>query len=70
MVKGTTSMGGFTRNMCTSDVDDVVRTHTMYAITLVQVVDSLMRKEENTLGSNGIRKCKRLNIVLKTRLIH
>jgi len=36
-------------NMFTSDVDDAVKTHTMYAITLVQVVDSLMRKEENTL---------------------
>jgi len=57
-------------NMCTSDVDDVVKTHTMYAITLVQVVDSLMRKEEKTLGSNGIRKCKKLNIVLEMKLIH
>ena len=57
-------------NMCTSDVDDVVKTHTMYAITLVQVVDSLMRKEENTLGSNGIRKCKKLSIVLEMKLIH
>ncbi len=57
-------------NMFTSDVDDAVKTHTMYAITLVQVVDSLMRKEENTLGSNGTRKCKKLNIALKMRLIH
>ena len=54
----------------TSDVDDAVKTHTMYDITLVQVVDSLMQKEENTLGSNGIRKCKKLNIVLEMRLIH
>jgi len=54
----------------TLDVDDVAKTHTMYAITLVQVVDSLMRKEENTLGSNGTRKCKKLNIALKMRLIH
>ena len=54
----------------TSDVDDVVKTHTMYAIILVQVVDFLMRKEEDTLGSNGIRKCKKLNIVLEMRLIH
>jgi len=46
-------------NMYTSDVDDAEKTHTMYAITLVQVVDSLMRKEENTLGSNGTRKCKK-----------
>ena len=57
-------------NMYTSDVDDVVKTHTMYVIILVQVVDSLMRKEENILGSNGIRKCKKLNIALKMRLIH
>ena len=57
-------------NMYTSDVDDVVKTHTMYVITLVQVVDSLMRKEEGTLGSNGIRKCKKLNIVLEMKLIH
>ena len=57
-------------NMFTSDVDDAVKTHIMYAIILVQVVDSLMRKEENTLGSNGIRKCKKLNIVLEMRLIH
>ena len=54
----------------TSDVDDAVKTHTMYVITLVQVVDFLMRKEEDTLGSNGIRKCKKLNIVLEMRLIH
>ncbi len=57
-------------NMYTSDVDDAVKIHTMYAITLVQVVDFLMRKEENTLGSNGIRKCKKLNIVLEMKLIH
>ena len=54
----------------TSDVDDVVKTHFIYAITLVLVVDSLMLKEENTLGSNGIRKCKRLNMVLKMRSTH
>jgi len=54
----------------TLDVDDAVKTHTMYAIVLVQVVDFLMRKEENTLGSNGIRKCKKLNIVLEMKLIH
>ena len=53
-----------------SDVDDVAKTHFIYVITLEQVVDSLMRKEENTLGSNGIRKCKKLNIVLEMRLIH
>ena len=57
-------------NMYTSDVDDAEKTHTMYAIILVQVVDSLMQKEENTLGSNGIRKCKKLNIVLEMKLIH
>ena len=54
----------------TLDVDDAEKTHTMYAIILVQVVDFLMRKEENTLGSNGIRKCKKLNIVLEMKLIH
>ena len=54
----------------TLDVDDVAKTHTMYVITLVQVVDSLMRKEENTLGSNGIRNCKTLNIVLAIKLIN
>ena len=53
----------------TSDVDDVVKTHFMYVIILVLVVDSLMLNEENTLGSNGIHKCKKLNIVLKMRLI-
>jgi hypothetical protein len=57
-------------NTHTSDVEDVVKTHSMYVITLVPVVDSLMRKEENTLGSNGIHKCKKLNIALKMRLIH
>ena len=57
-------------NMFTLDVDDAVKTHIMYAIILVQVVDSLMQKEEDTLGSNGIRKCKKLNMVLKMRLTH
>ena len=57
-------------NMYTSDVDDVVKTHFIYVITLVRVVGSLMLKEENTLGSNGIRKCKKLNIVLEMKLIH
>jgi len=36
----------------------------------VRVVGSLMLKEENTLGSNGQRKCKKMNIALKMRLIH
>ena len=54
----------------TLDVDDVVKTHFIYVITLAQVVDSLLPKEENTLGSNGIRKCKKLNIVLEMKLIH
>ena len=52
------------------DADDVVKTHSMYAIIPVQVVVFLMQKEENTLGSNGIRKCKKLNTALETRLIH
>ena len=52
------------------DADDVVKTHSMYAITPVQVVVFLMLKEENTLGSNGIRKCKKLNMALEMRLIH
>ena len=56
--------------MYTSDVDDVVKTHFIYVITLVRVVDFLPLKEENTLGSNGIRKCKKLNIVLEMKLIH
>ena len=56
--------------MYISDADDVVKTHFMCVIILVLVVDSLMLKEENTLGSNGIRKCKKLNIALKMRLIH
>jgi len=49
----------------TSDVDDVVKTHFIYVITLVRAAGSLMQKEENTLGSNGIHKCKKLNMVLK-----
>ena len=57
-------------NMFTLDVDDAVKTHIMHAIILVQVVDSLMQKEEDTLGLNGIRKCKKLNIVLEMKLIH
>ena len=57
-------------NTHTLDVEDVVKTHFMYVIILVLVVDSLMLKEENTLGSSGIRKCKKLNIVLEMRLIH
>ena len=52
------------------DADDVVKTHSMYAITPVQVVVFLTQKEENTLGSNGIRKCKKLNMVSEMRLIH
>jgi len=44
----------------TSDVDDVVKTHFIYVITLVRVVDFLPLKEENTLGSSGIHKCKKL----------
>jgi hypothetical protein len=54
----------------TSDVDDVVKTHFIYVITLVRVVGSLILNEESTLGSNGIRKCKKLNMVLKMRLTH
>jgi len=54
----------------TSDVDDVVKTHFIYVITLVRVVDSLLLKEENILGSNGIRKCKKLIMALKMRLTH
>jgi len=57
-------------NIHTLDVEDVVKTHFMYVIILVPAVGSLMRKEENTLGSNGIHKCKKLNIALKVRLIH
>ena len=57
-------------NTHTLDVEDVVKTHFMYVIILVLVVDFLMLKEENTLGSNGTRKCKKLNIALKMRLIH
>jgi hypothetical protein len=55
-------------NIPTLDVDDAVKIHSMHVITLVQVVAFLMQKEENTLGLNGIRKCKRLNTVLKMRL--
>jgi len=54
----------------TLDVDDVAKTHFIYVITLVRVVGSLMLKEENTLGLNGIRKSKNLNIVLEMKLIH
>jgi len=43
----------------TSDVDDVVKTHFIYVITLVRVVGSLLLNEESILGSNGIRKCKK-----------
>jgi len=57
-------------NIHISDVDDVAKTHFIYVITLVRVVGSLMLKEENTLGSNGIRKCKKSNMVLKMRLTH
>ena len=57
-------------NIHISDVDDVAKTHFIYVITLVQVVGSLMLKEGNILGSNGTRKCKKLNIALKMRLIH
>jgi hypothetical protein len=54
----------------TSDVDDVVKIHFIYVITLVRVVGSLILNEESILGSNGIRKCKKLNMVLKMRLTH
>ena len=54
----------------TLDADDVVKIRSMHAITPVQVVVFLMLKEENTLGSNGTRKCKKLNIALEMRLIH
>ena len=56
-------------NIHTLDVEDVVKIHSMYVITLVPVVGFLMLNEENTLGSNGTRKCKKLNTVLKMRLI-
>ena len=56
-------------NIHTLDVEDVAKTHSMYVIILVLVVDSLMLNEENTLGSNGTRKCKKLNMVLKMRLV-
>ena len=46
------------------------KTHFIKDIKDVQVVDFLMRKEEDTLGLNGIRKCKKLNIVLEMKLIH
>ena len=49
MVKGTTSMGGFTKKKFTSDVEDVVKTHYTNVITNVQVVDSQRPKEENIL---------------------
>ena len=57
-------------NIHISDVDDVAKIHFIYVITLVRVVGSLMLKEENILGSNGTRKCKKLNMVLKMRLTH
>ena len=70
MVKGTTSMGKFTRKhvhircrRCGKNSFHV-RHHTCASCGCPDA------KEENTLGSNGIRKCKKLNIVLEMKLIH
>ncbi len=54
----------------TLDVEDAVKIHFTNVIMNAQVVDSQRLREENTLGSNGTRKCKKLNIALKMRLIH
>jgi len=54
----------------TSDVDGVVKTRFINGTMPVPVVDSQTRKSENILGSNGIRKSKKLNMVLKMRLTH
>jgi hypothetical protein len=65
MVKGTTSMGGYTkkkvhircRRCGTSDVEDVVKTHFTNVITNVQVVDSQRLNAESIPGLNGIHRC-------------
>jgi hypothetical protein len=44
----------------TSDVEDAVKIHFTNVIMSAQVVDSQRLNEENTLGLNGIHRCKRL----------
>ncbi len=44
----------------TLGVEDAEKTLFTSVITDVQVVDSQTRKLENTLGSNGILRCKKL----------
>jgi hypothetical protein len=51
----------------TSDVGGVVKTRFINGTTPVLVVGFLTRKSENILGSNGIRKCKKLIMGQKPR---
>jgi|TARA_B110000305_G_C19322838_1_gene579811 hypothetical protein len=44
----------------TLDVEDAVKIHFTNVIMNAQVVDSQRLREENTLGSNGTHRCKRL----------
>ncbi len=60
MVKGTTSMGGFTKKKYTLDVEDVVKTHFTSVTTNVQVVDFQRLNAESIPGLNGIHRCKKL----------
>ncbi len=46
------------RKRSTSGVEDAEKTPNTSVITDVPVVDSQTRKLENTLGSNGIPRCK------------
>ena len=48
------------RKRSTSDVEDAEKTPITSVIIDVPVVDSQTRKLENTLGSNGIHRCKKL----------
>ena len=44
----------------TLGVEDAAKTPSISVIIDVPVVDSQTRKLENTLGSNGIHRCKKL----------
>jgi len=46
------------KSTLTSDVEDVEKILSMHDINAVLVVDIQILELENTLGSNGIHKCK------------
>jgi len=52
--------GDLPEKRSTLGVEDAAKTPSISVIIDVPVVDSQTRKLENTLGSNGIHRCKKL----------